>query len=363
MDPEPLVSIVMPVRNEAAHLARALDAIDAQTYPRHRIELLVVDGGSTDGTQAVVERRAEGDARIRLLGGPGVNTPAAMQLGIEAARGDIVAKVDGHGWVNERFVELAVGGLTSGDRIGCVGGIIEPVAQTDVERAIAIARFSRLGVGGGVYTLAERPQDTDTVQCGVYRRDALLDVGGFDPELPFGEDEEANFRVRRAGWRIRLEPSMRFRYRVRPSIGALFRQYFRYGRARVAVVRRHPSFGRVKHAVPAILVLVLAGSAVLAAATGAWGVMGAVWIGYGLAVLLGAWYLAARARFPRLDLVAVAIAALHLGYGLGSWRGLLDSGPDRRAQRGERLAGPGMEDQRVADQPQPEKEDRQSGAR
>lgn len=360
MDREPLVSIVMPVRNEAAHLARALDALNAQTYPPDRIEILVVDGGSTDGTIELVRGRARLDPRVRLLGGPGVNTPAAMQVGIAAAHGEIVAKVDGHGWVNEFFVELAVAELSRGKHIGCVGGIIEPVTETNVERAIAIARFSRLGVGGGVYTLAERPQDTDTVQCGVYLRDALVAAGGFDPELPFGEDEEANFRLRRKGWRIRLEPGMRFRYHVRPSIRALFRQYFRYGRARAAVVRRHPSFFRPKHAAPAALVLALGISALFGPFTGWWWV-GVVWIGYALAVLLGALALAARAGLRRPDLVALALIALHLGYGLGTLRGLVDSGPERSPQSGERLTGAGMEDEGVADQPQPEEDDRQRG--
>jgi len=312
-------------------------------------------------TAELVHERAARDPRIRLLGGPGVNTPAAMELGIEAARGEIVAKVDGHGWVNARFVEAAVAGLQADERIGCVGGIIEPVAETDVERAIAIARFSRLGVGGGVYTLGERPQETDTVQCGVYRRDALVEAGGFDPELPFGEDEEANFRLRQHGWRIRLEPAMRFRYRVRPSIGALFRQYFRYGRARVAVVRRHPSFFRLKHAAPGALVLTLAVCAVVGLAGGWWWVASVVWIGYGLAVVSGALYLAARARFGRPDLVALALIALHLGYGLGTLRGLLDSGPQRGAQGSQRLAGAGVQDHRMADQAQPEQQDRQRG--
>ncbi|MBW3633527.1 MAG: glycosyltransferase family 2 protein [Chloroflexi bacterium] len=361
MDRQPLVTIVMPVRNEAAHLERGLDAIDAQTYPSDRIEILVVDGGSTDGTLDLVRRRMDADPRIRLLGGAGVNTPAAMQLGIEAARGEVVAKIDGHGWVNERFVERAVTGLEGDEAVGCVGPIIVPVAESSVERAIAVARFSRLGVGGGVYTLDEREQETDTVQCGVYRRSALMNAGGFDPDLPFGEDEEANHRLREAGWRICLDPVMRFSYRVRPSVRALFRQYFRYGRARVAVVRRHPGFLRLKHAAPAVLVVILTGSLVIGP-IGGWRVIGAPWIGYGLAVLVGGAYLAARAGFRRIDLVALALAAIHLGYGLGSLRGLLDSGPQRGPQGGKGLAGAGMEHERMADQPEPEQQNRQRGA-
>lgn len=322
--PVPLVSIVMPIRNEAHHVDRAFDAIDAQSYPRTQLEVLVVDGGSTDGTVEAVRARTYVDTRFRLLGGPGVNTPAAMQLGIEASRGDIVAKVDGHGWINERFIEAAIKALAGDSGVGCVGGIITPVVETDIEGAIALARFSRLGVGGGVYTLKEQVQDTDTVQCGVYRREALLAAGGFDPTLQFGEDEEANFRLRRSGWRIRLDPAMRFSYRVRPSIGALFRQYFRYGRARVAVVRRHPSFFRPKHAAPAALVLGLIGTPVSGLVVGWWLPTVVVWSAYSSLVVAGAILLAARARFGRPDLVGRSLLALHAGYGFGTLRGLLD---------------------------------------
>ena len=356
MDHEPLVSVVMPVRNEAAHLARALAAIDAQTYPADRIELLVVDGGSTDGTVAIVRRRVEADPRTRLLGGPGVNTPLAMQIGIDAARGSIVAKVDGHGWVNEQFLAVAVAGLVGDQQVGCIGGIVAPVASTEVERAIAIGRFSRLGVGVGVYTLTQRAQDVETVQCGVYRRSALLESGGFDPALAFGEDEEANFRLRQRGWRIRLDPAMRFSYRVRPSMGALFRQYFRYGRARVAVVRRHPSFFRPKHATPAALILTLVGSALISIVFGRSLPVVAAWLGYGLLLIVGGAWLAARAKFGRPDLVAAALLALHFGYGLGTLRGLVDSA-QRGAEGSERLGSSAVQHDGVAEQPKPEQDD------
>ena len=357
MDRQPNVSIVLPIRDEAPHIVRALDAIDAQTYPASRIEVFVVDGGSTDGTLELVRQRAARDPRIHELGGEGVNTPLAMQLGIEASTGEIVAKVDGHGWVNEAFLEVAVNALAADPQLGCIGGRVHPVAESQVERAIAIARFSRLGVGGGIYTLDERVQDTDTVQCGVYRRTALRDAGGFDPTLPYGEDEEANFRLRQRGWRIRLDPAMRFSYRVRPSFRALFRQYFRYGRARVAVVRRHPSFFRAKHAAPAAMVVALAASPPLALALDSWWLVVLVWVGYLAAVIASGAGLAARARFGRPDLVTLSLLALHLGYGLGSLRGIFDSAQGGTLG-GEGAASPRLEGDGDAGEARPERESR-----
>jgi glycosyltransferase involved in cell wall biosynthesis len=319
---QPLVSLVMPVLNEAPYLSAALDAIADQTYPHDRIEIVIVDGGSSDATLDIARMRAGSDHRIRILGGAGVNTPAAVNLGAGSAMGAYVAKIDGHGIVNPEFVSEAVTTLRD-ESIGCVGPLVVPIATTDTQRAIALARFSRFGVGGGVYTAARTTHDADTVQCGVYRHAALLQSGGFDPDLPFGEDEELNYRIRLAGWRISLNPAMQYSYHVRPTIRGLFRQYFRYGRARVAVVRKHPAFLRPKHALPAILVVVLAASIAAIAADVVKPLAVLSWLAYFLWVLLGAGSLSLRSRFLRLDLIAASLVALHIGYGIGSLVGLV----------------------------------------
>lgn len=321
----PLVSLVMPVRNEAAHLDRALSAVDAQSYPASRMEIIVVDGGSTDGTLELVHEWMARDERIRLLGGPDVNTPLAMNIGLDASKGEVVAKIDGHGWVNTDFIEIAIKHLAANNFVGCIGGRIIPVVETDSERAISYARFSVLGVGGGIYTAPERVHSADTVQCGVYRRSALAGVGGFDAGLAYGEDEELNFRLRMAGWTIVYHPKMQFNYHVRSTIVSLFRQYVRYGRARVAVIRKHPQFFRVKHAVPAALMVALCVGAVLVALD-AWRLLGVLMLAsYAALIVVGSAWLAFKNRFHRPDLIAGSLLALHLGYGLGSMAGVYDT--------------------------------------
>lgn len=318
----PLVSLVMPVWNEGRYLSAALDAVDRQSYPADKLEILVVDGGSTDDTLAIAQERMSDDPRIRILGGTGVNTPAAMNIGIATATGAVIAKVDGHGEINPAFVQTAVEHLRR-DGIGCVGPRIIPKSESDTQRAISLARFSRLGVGGGVYTAPDSLHATATVQCGVYRRDVLESVGGFDPQLAFGEDEELNYRVTAAGWTILMHPGMQFRYHVRPSLSALARQYYRYGRARVAVVRKHPGFFRMKHASPSIVITALSGSLLVGlvhrpfiAATAL------LWAGYAGIVGMGGTWIAARNGFQRPDLVAASLVVLHLAYGLGFIAGI-----------------------------------------
>ena len=316
MNPLPLVTIVMPIRNEAATIGPALDALAAQTYPRERIEIIVVDGDSTDGTAAAVAARIDADPRIRLVRGD-YNCPAAMNVGIRESHGEIVAKVDGHGYVNRTFVETGVRYLLEHPDCGCVGGVIVPIGDTPTARSNMHARFSKFGVGAGVYTSPRTVHEAATVQCGMYLKRALLQVGGFDPDLQFGEDEEVNHRLRRADFRIVFHPGMEFHYHVRPSFASLFRQSRNYGAARVKVLSKHPDFLRLKHLVPAGAVVALAGAAALAAA----GLLRmpalAVLATYASFLAAGAVWIGLTHRFFRFHYLAVSLMMLHFGYGFG----------------------------------------------
>jgi glycosyltransferase involved in cell wall biosynthesis len=315
----PLVSIVMPIRNEAATIGEALDAIAAQTYPADRIEIVIVDGQSTDGTAAVVTRRMRNDSRIKLIRG-NYNCPAAMNVGIAESVGTIVAKIDGHGYMNRGFLEIGVRYLIDHPECSCVGGAIVPIGQTPTAQSNMYARFSRFGVGSGVYTSPRTVHEADTVQCGVYVKPHLEQVGAFDPDLQFGEDEEANHRLVRAGFRIVFHPGMEFHYYVRPSFRSLFRQYHNYGAARVKVLRKHPDFFRIKHVVPAAAIVALAlGAAAMASPelrAPSFGVLSA----YVSFVTIGAIWTGVKCHFYRFHYLFVSFLMLHFGYGLGMLR-------------------------------------------
>lgn len=323
--PVPLVSVVIPTLNAAKSLGAAFASLRAQTYPRDRIEILVVDGGSSDGTVALAEKAARSDPRIRVMGGPGVNTPTALNIGITAAAGSIVWYMGGHGEADPRFLELGVANLTAEPDLGCVGGVIVPAGEGLTARANMIARFSVFGVGRGVYTTSPTRHDIETVQWGVYWRGALERAGLFDPALQFGEDEELNYRIRRAGFRILYDPSMRITYCARPTFRSLFRQYRNYGRARFRVLRKHPSFFRLKHIVPPSLVCALATATIGPLIVPAiWPLSLLVVGGYAVFVAAASILLAVRERFPAPHYVVVSLLALHFGYGLGMLAGIVD---------------------------------------
>jgi glycosyltransferase involved in cell wall biosynthesis len=306
------------MRNEEAYIVRCLQSVIDQDYPEELVEVIVVDGGSIDNSVKIVKEMVEKHSNIKLLGGPGVNCPTAMNIGINNARGELISKIDGHGYVAPDFLRMGAKHLLKEEEIKCVGGFVKPVSQSYVSKANALARSSVLGVGKGIYSMREEPKYVDTVQCGVYKKDVFGEVGLFDESLQFGEDEEVNWRIRKKGYKILVTPEMRFFYFVRDSFGKLFKQYLNYGVARVRVIHKHLDFFNIKHIIPATFVLALF-------ATGVLGVFVDLFakVFFGVALL----YLAAslgssavisrKEGFKYLGLLPISFAALHFGYGIG----------------------------------------------
>jgi cellulose synthase/poly-beta-1,6-N-acetylglucosamine synthase-like glycosyltransferase len=265
------------------------------------------------------------DARLEVVAdGRRRTLPEALNVGIARGSGELVAKTDAHGYPATDFLRRAVEAFESGgEDVACVGGRPEQTGETAWGVAAALARTSRFGTGGSVYAGTSQRELVDTVQCGVYRREALERVGGFDDSMVYGEDDELNWRLREAGYRILLDDSIRFIYFTRASLRGLFRQYRNYGRAKVRVLARHPRFLRPWHLAPVAFVL-FAVVLVLAAA------LGPTWLRIAAAAC-AVTYLAAAVtaafaatRTPAVALrVVAAFAAIHFGYGAGMLAGLV----------------------------------------
>lgn len=318
--------MIVSTFNEERYIGRCLDHVLGQDYRAELVRVWLVDGGSTDGTLEIVRSRAREEPRLEVIESERrMNLPEALNVGIERSSGDLVAKVDAHGYPELDFLRRAVEAFNSeGPDVACVGGRPEQEGETRFGRAVALARGSRFGVGGSVYSGRSVREFVDTVQCGVYRRGPLEAVGAFDPVMNYGEDEEVNWRLRRAGHRILLDTSIRFHYVTRPSWSALYRQYRNYGEARVRVVEAHPGYLRPRHLAPAVFVAGIGGLAAAApfssAARTALVGTGAAYAGTALAAGAGA----ARLRDPSLTpAVASCFAALHFGYGIGMLRALM----------------------------------------
>lgn len=318
------VDVIVSSYNEEAYIERCLDRALGQDYEPDLLRIWLVDGGSIDRTVELARARAQADPRLTVVAdGRRRNLPEALNVGLELSSGELVAKVDAHGYPELDFVRRAVDALADHPDAGCAGGRPEQEGETPFGEAVALARTSRFGVGGSGYAGTSERGPVDTVQCGVYRRTALDAVGLFDPTMNFGEDEELNWRLRQAGFPIVLDTAIRFHYVTRPSWRALYRQYRNYGEARVRVVRRHPAFLRPWHVAPAAFV---AGSAVLGAAAPlsrlARRGLFTTALAYGAGATAAALQ-AAGGRGPKVTArVLSCFVAIHGGYGVGSLRGL-----------------------------------------
>jgi succinoglycan biosynthesis protein ExoA len=319
---QPFVSVLVPVRNEARYIERCLSSLAAQDYPRGQLEVLVIDGRSDDATRELVSHfAAESTLDLRLLDNPQRKTAAGLNHGLDAARGDVIVRVDGHATVGEDYLSRSVFSLfdTGAD---CVGGVIEAIGDTCTGRAIAIAMSSRFGVGGVAFRVGgEGP--VETVAFGAYRRDVFDRVGRFTEDIDKGEDDEFNYRLRDAGGSILLVPELHAQYIVRGTLRGLVRQYFGYGRAKPAVLARHPAQARARQFAPAAFVAALASAGALAL-VGRRGPLELLLATYGAAAAT-----ASLAETPRhgarcvLTLPA-AFACLHVSNGLGFLAGLAD---------------------------------------
>lgn len=319
----PLVTVIMPIRNEARYIERSLGSVLAQDYPAGQIEVLIVDGMSDDDTRRIVQRmveeprRAGAEAgRVAVLDNPARTAPAALNIGLRQARGDVIIRVDGHCEIPPEYVRLCIDAL---DRTGadCAGGALVTFGETRLARAIAAAQSSRFGVGGVAFrTGRDQGEYVDTVAFGAYRREVFERIGGFDEELVRNQDDEFNFRLTQSGGKIWLDPAISSVYYSRASLGKLWRQYFEYGFYKVRVIQKRGSVASWRHLVPGVFVASLLASLLLALLTRqprwALSVAGPYAIANGAASLA-----TPRNDLRTLPLMPLVFGTLHVAYGAG----------------------------------------------
>ena len=202
-----------------------------------------MDGASTDRTLDIVRSAAEEDPRIRVVHNPAGSIPTSLNLGLAAAGGRWLVRVDAHSTMPAGYVRTLVGHLASG-RWGGVGGGKDAIARTPMGAAIAAALGSRAGVGDSAYHWATEPRRTDHVPFGAYPVALLRDLDGWDERLEANEDYELDLRIRGAGHDLLLDPSVRIAWRAKETLGSFFAQYRRYGRGKADVARLHPGTAR-----------------------------------------------------------------------------------------------------------------------
>ena len=337
----PPVSVVIPVLNEAKHLRESVHRILGQDYPGE-LEVVLALGPSKDGTDAVAAELAAHDPRVRTVRNPSGRTPSGLNAAIRASSNPVVVRVDGHGLLHAGYVRTAVRLLTETGAAN-VGGVMAAEGVTDFQKAVAAAMTSVFGVGGARFHTGGEAGPAETVYLGVFRREVLERLGGYDESFLRAQDWELNHRIRSAGGLVWFSPDLSVTYRPRSSLLALGRQYFHYGRWRRVVMRQHHGTVNARYLAPPVTVVAcvigLAAAPltpwalVLPAGYGAGVVAASVLVGRGLPVR------------SRLALPAV-LGTMHWSWGIG----FLTS-PRRFARRIPRPADVSDADLRDADAP------------
>jgi glycosyltransferase involved in cell wall biosynthesis len=260
-------SVLVPVLDEEEHIREAVDAMRAQELDGE-IEFLFMDGGSRDGTRAILEELAAEDSRIRVFDNPGRTTPYALNVGLANARGEYVVRMDAHAFYPPRYVAAGIERLQKGD-VEWVSGPAIPRAGGAWSRRVVLA------LNSGPATIGSRKWHPDAqeggsgeveldtgVFAGVWRRSTLERYGGWDTGWPINQDSELAARVLADGGRIVMLPEMGAEYVPRDSLGGLWKQYWRYGFYRGKTSRRHPHSLRRSHLLAPGLATAVAGSVI-----------------------------------------------------------------------------------------------------
>lgn len=319
------VTVVLPCRNEGRYIGPCLDSILAAAYPADALEILVIDGKSTDDTRKRVMEYVAANPRIRLLDNPKRIVPTALNIGIREATGDVIVRMDAHVVYPPEYIPRLVAALaeSGADNVGgCM--ITLPADGTAVAQAIAIGLGHPFGVGNAHFRIGSRGSRlVDTVPFGCFPKDVFRRVGLFDEEMVRNQDDEFNNRILRHGGKILLVPDVVCYYYARGSYRKLARMFFQYGAFKPLAARKAGRIMTIRQLIPAAFVVGLFGSA---AAVLIW--PPAIWLTAAIAGTYAAAVVASSVRVVRSHGRRCAIALMavfpvvHFSYGLGFLRGL-----------------------------------------
>ena len=326
----PKVSIIVPCYNEQSTIRLLLEALCAQTFPRAEMEVVIADGMSTDGTRAAIAafQSEFPELDVRVVDNIRRNIPSGLNRALEAARGEIIVRLDGHSRPYPDYIERCFQAHES-DRGENVGGVweIQPGAATWIAESIAVAAAHPLGVGDAMYRLAAAAAEVDTVPFGSYRRTLVHRIGAYNESLLTNEDYEFNARIRKASGRVWLDPAIRSVYFARATLGELVRQYWRYGYWKWRMLRNFPGTVRWRQALPPMFVLSLIGLglAALLLPVARWILTAELIVYFSILLFAGAHAARKHHKIFLLPGLPLAITAMHVSWGSGFLWSMLTS--------------------------------------
>jgi len=321
------VSIICPVYNEERFIDRCILSIIAQDYPKESLEVLFIDGRSTDKTRELVEKYTKEHPYIRLLDNPQQVVPYALNKGVEESTGEVVMRIDGHCAYPTNYVSELVRYLYELDADN-VGGVwnTQPANDTAICQAIALASSHPFGVGGSMHKIgASEIMETDTVPFGCYKREVFEKTGLFDNDLVRNQDDEFNGRLLNKGGKIFLIPQVIINYTARDTIRKMRKMYYQYGLYKPLVNKKLGAPATIRQFFPLLFLIGLVAGGLLS--------IFSLWIRYAYLAVLALYLIiglvvgsmgAIRTRKPVMALLMPWVFLnIHLSYGWGYLMGII----------------------------------------
>ena len=251
------IAVIIPTLNEELFISKCLDSIIAQSYPLELMDIMVVDGGSKDRTCIIVQEYHTKYENIRLVNNPARIQSIAFNIGIKSSSAPYIVRLDAHVLYDTKYIELCIKGLTENERRGNVGGKCNIVPQNSSiwAETNAILNYSKFGIGGASFRVGSEAGNVDTVPFGAFPRTIIEKIGGMREDLPRGEDNEFNSRIRKAGYDIYFNPQIISTYFARPSLKSSAKQMYANGISIGILYHIDKNAISLRHIVPLIFVL------------------------------------------------------------------------------------------------------------
>jgi len=320
------VSIIIPCRNEEKFIGKCLDSLALQDYPKDKLEILVVNGASNDGTKEVVENYAKRYPLIKLLENPQKFTPFGLNIGVKEAKGEIIIRMDAHAEYEKDYISKCVFYLMNSGADN-VGGVIKtlPAKNTPEARAIALSLSIHFGVASDFRVGSREAKEVDTVFGGCFKKETFQKIGFFNEKLKRSQDLEFNLRLKRAGGKILLFPDIIIFYYPQETFKNFFKHNFDDGTWSIYPLKIIKIKFKLRHYLPLVLVGSLTFTFIL-------GIFSSFFSTIFLLILffylLATFYFSLKITVREKDLrflflMPIAFFCRHFGYGLGSVWGLI----------------------------------------
>lgn len=316
-------SIVIPCYNERDNIGNCLDSIINQNYDHDLIDIVIVDGHSSDGTIDKVKSYQEKFPKITLLDNPVRKTPTSLNIGIKESKGEIIVILGAHASLDPDFIYYNNKYLTERN-LKVTGGTQINLGFNLTQKAIGWAMENPFGMGSAPYRWSRKEQFVDTVVYAAYRRELFDEIGYFEENFSIAEDAELNWRIRKAGHKIFFSPDIKSYYHPRKTVKKFIQQMFRYGILRVHMFKKHKSAAKITHLIPPAFVFTLIILLILTLLS----ILSPLY----LIIVLGCYFFvnllsvsikSTKENFKFIPLISSLIFALHFSWGLGFLVGLL----------------------------------------